>query len=130
LRWFLVCSVGGFTLFVLGVIFGWLVSGYFGERAIDRSIAMSWGDGKYGKDFYGAQVYLVPVGSQYSVRARVHIGSGNAYYHDCGELGRANSVQEAIERWGTIRWHQDGLDIGNPAEGGYHLPRKRLESHR
>ena len=106
-----------------GVFGGWWLSGIFGQRAIDRTIAMSWGDGKYGKQFYGAQVYAVPQGSEYSVRARILIGPGNGYYHDCEEIGRAATVQEAIERFGKILWEEKGLTIGDPAVGGFHLPR-------
>ena len=118
------------TCIGLGVVAGWFASGVFGERAFDRTIAMSWGDGKYGKDFYGAQVYLVPTGSEYSVRARVVIGAGNPYYHDCEEIGRATSVRDAVNRFGKIHWDEKGLNIGDPAAGGFHLPRARLESHR
>jgi hypothetical protein len=114
----------------LGAAAGWLLSGVLGERAIDRTIAMSWGDGRYGKDFYGAQVYLVPDGAGYSVRARVLIGAGNDSCHDCGEIGRAASVEEAVERFGRIHWQEKGLTIADPAAGGFHLPRDRLESHR
>jgi hypothetical protein len=91
---------------------------------------MSWGDGKYGKKFYCAQVYVVTAGKEYTVRARVLIGPGNASYHDCGDIGRATGIQEAVDRWGQIRWSQEGLEIGDPAAGGYFLSRKRLESHR
>ncbi len=113
-----------------GTVAGWLISGIFGERAIDRTIAMSWGDGKYGKQFYGARVYLVPIGSEFSVRARVLIGPGNDYYHDCEEIGRAITIRDAVDRFGKIRWEDKGLYIGDPAAGGFHLPRTRLESHR
>jgi hypothetical protein len=119
-----------FVSISLGIVLGWLLSGIFGERAVDRTIAMSWGDGKYGKDFYGAQVYLVPVGSEFSVRARVFIGPGNGYYHDFEEIGRVTTVSEAVDRFGKIRWEEKGLSIGDPVAGGLFFPRARLEAHR
>jgi hypothetical protein len=119
-----------FVCLAVGGSSGWVLSGIMGERAIDRTIAMSWGDSKYGKEFYGAQVYLVPVGSEYSVHARVFISPGGGYYHDFEEIGRAKTVKEAVERWGKITWWPEGLDIGDPAAGGIHYPRHRLESHR
>lgn len=114
--------------FTTGAATGWILNGVIGDRPI--TIAMSWGDGKYGKQFYGAQVYLVPQGEDYAVHARVQIGPGNPYYHDCGQIGRAASVQDAVERFGTIRWDEKGVTIGDLSAGGYHLPRARVESHR
>jgi hypothetical protein len=112
----------------LGIVLGWLLLAIFGAQ--ETTIAMSWGDGKYGKEFYGAQVYLVPDGSEYSVRARILIGPDNGYYHDCEEIGRVTTVQEGVDRFGKIRWEEKGLSIGDPAAGGMFLPRVRLESHR
>jgi hypothetical protein len=114
---------------MIGALCGWFLSGIFGERAIDRTIAMSWGDGRYGKQFYGAQVYVVPQGSEYSVRARILIGPGNGYYHDGEEIGRAATIQESIDRFGKIHGEGQGLTIGDLAEG-FHLPRVHLESQR
>lgn len=86
---------------------------------------MSWGDGKYGKAFYGAQVYVEPVGSRFTVRAQVHIGHGNSLYKDCGVLGTEDSLSEAVQKWGKIDWQPDGLHVGS-----YFLPRFQLETHR
>lgn len=127
---FLVFPFGCIALMAIGAFVGWFLSGVFNERAHDRTIAMSWGDGKYGKNFYGAHVYLVPEGDEYSVRARVLIGPGNNYYDDFQEIGRAKSVQEAIDRFGKIQWDEQGLKIGDPEKGGFYRPRVRLESHR
>ena len=90
---------------------------------------MSWGDGKYGLSFYGAHVYLEPQSSGYSVRARVHIGRGNDYYHDCGTLGTVQTDAEAVARWGAIQWREDGLHIGS-GTNHYFLARAEMESHR
>ena len=90
---------------------------------------MSWGDGKYGSAFYGAHVYLEPTSNGYSVQARVYIGRGNDYFHDCGELGTAQSDSEAVTKWGKIDWREDGLHIGN-STNEFFLPRAKLESYR
>ncbi len=127
---FLFYYIGSIVLLGIGIATAWGPSGIFGERASDRTIAMSWGDGKYGKNFYGARVYLVPDGSEYSVQARVLIGPGNGMSHDCGEIGRVRSAQEGIDRFGTIAWEEKGLTIGDPAKDGFQLERKRIESHR
>lgn len=92
-------------------------------------MAVSWGDGKFGPAFYGAYVYLEPVATGYVVRARVAIGRGNGYFHDCGELGRTASEAEAVAQWGKIEWHEDGLHIGN-GTNHYFLKRTELENHR
>jgi hypothetical protein len=114
-----------------GVVSGWLLCVFFGSFTDSSIIAASWGDGKYGKHFYGAQVYLIPDGTEFSVRARVFIGRpGSNYLEDFGQIGHAKSVQEAIDRFGIIHWDDKGLTIGDPASGGFHQPRARLESHR
>jgi hypothetical protein len=110
-----------------GFIAGWMVccSGTPPSiHRIDRVVAFQWGDGKYGKAFYGAHVYLEPVSGGYSVRAAVHIG-GYDYLDDLGEIGKAATQTEAREKWGTIEFRPDGLHIG-----GYFLPRERMEDHR
>ena len=96
---------------------------------MERVVAMSWGDGKYGSSFYGAHVYLDPQSSGYSVRARVFIGRGNNYFHDCSELGTVRTDAEAVARWGKIDWREDGLHIGSDTNH-YFLARAKLQRHR
>src|SRR5687767_787299 len=86
----------------LGLVVGWSTGSNVSATNLDRVVAMEWGDGRYGPSFYGAHVYLEPISTGYSVRARVYIGRGNDYFHDCGELGIAKSDSEAVSRWGTI----------------------------
>lgn len=113
----------------LGAAAGWLLSPDW-TKEITRTVAIKWGDGKYGPAFYGAQVYLEPVGARYSVRGRVWIGPGSSYWHDCGVLGQVGSHEEAVEKWGTITWRPEGLSIGTGGPDDYFLPRERVESHR
>jgi hypothetical protein len=118
-----------FFLFTAGILLGVLI-GRLAPRETTQTIAMRWGDGKYGSAFYGAEVYSVRVGSELSVRGRVWIGPGNAYFHDCGELGRVALHEDAVARWSTIRWQEDGLYIGTGSENDYFLERKKIEAHR
>jgi len=115
---------------LLGYAIGWIFGVERNKAMTNRIVAVSWGDGEYGEAFYGAYVYLVPESGDYSVRARIYIGRGNDYWHECGEIGRAETDVEAVEKWGTITWTDDGLNIGDPASGGYHMLRTKLESHR
>lgn len=114
---------------LVGFVVGWIFAGRVNETRLERVVAMSWGGGKYGTAFYGAHVYLEPQAGGYSVRARVLIGRGRDYFHDCGELGRVRTDSEAVAKWGTIEWREDGLRIGSGPDT-YFLPRAKLERHR
>jgi hypothetical protein len=113
------------TALLIGFGAGWLISRDRCADSMERIIAVKWGDGRYGKAFYGAYVLLEPSGDGYLVRSRVYLGRGNDYYHDCGVIGTVSNDAEAVSRWGTIDWKDDGLHIGS-----YFLPRDRLENHR
>ena len=66
-------------------------------------IAVKHIDGKYGKAFYGVEVFGKDVGNRIEVYVRVHIGGvDRAYYHDCGQIGFAWNWQEAKEKFGNI----------------------------
>ncbi len=96
---------------------------------VSKLVAVSWGDGKYGKAFYGAFVYLEPREGGQSVKAQVQIGRGNPMFHECGELGHVATAEEAVAKWGKIDWQDDGLHIGT-GTNAFFLPRAKLESHR
>ena len=114
---------------LVGFVAGWIRASAASATQLDRVVAMSWGDGKYGSTFYGAHVYLEPVTTGYSVRARVYIGRGNDYFQDCGELGMVQTAAEAVARWGAIDWREDGLHIGT-GTNQYFLARSKMESGR
>lgn len=128
-------------LIVAFFVIGWLLSPSKAERAqqppvpIDRIVAVSWGGKKF-PAHHGANVYLVRLEDEnekltgYAVRARIQCGRGNPVWHECGELGRVKTDEEAVARWGTITWTDEGLSIGDPCAGGYFLARDKLESHR
>jgi hypothetical protein len=125
LFWF---GIGLVTLGV-GVGAGWIAAARSAELRAARLVAVSWGDGKYGPAFYGAFVYLVSEGGGYSVRARVALGRGNDSFHECGELGKVRTDEDAVARFGRVVWRNEGLYIGQPG-GEYFLPRAHLERHR
>ena len=118
---------------LLGTAVGWFYGGLRVRGRIEELthslVAVSWGDGKYGKAFYGAYVQLEPVEGGYAVEAFVTIGRGNPTVHNCGELGRVTSSEEAVAKWGKIDWQDDGLHIGT-GTNAFLLPRAKLESHR
>lgn len=117
------------AFFLIGVSCTLTCTRIFHQDPIDSIVAVSWGDGKYGEAFYGAEVYLEKQEKDYSVKARIHVGRGNSMYHDCGEIGRASTPEEAVSKFGEIKWSPEGLTIGSD-ESSYFLARKRLESHR
>jgi hypothetical protein len=111
---------------------GWLT-----ERSdqLERLVAVSWGDGKYGKAFYGAYVYCEPrPDGQLDVKLAVRIGRGGpdgAYTHNPRTLGTVKNDEEAVARWGAITWSDRGLLVGGPANAaGQLFPRHELENHR
>jgi hypothetical protein len=117
----------------LGLPVGWWLPRPASER-VDRVVAMSWGDGSYGKAFYGAHVYLEQGEdeSRVSVRGRVYIGRGDgrvSYFRELGELGTASTEDEAVARWGAISWREEGLAIGTGPDARFVL-RETLERHR
>jgi hypothetical protein len=109
---------------------GWVLAGHQEAERIDHVVAMSWGDGRYGKAFYGAHVYLISSGQEYEVHARVLLGRGNDYFHDLGLLGRVATPEDAVTQFGKIEWRPDGLHIGDGQNFPVFLERARLESHR
>ena len=126
--------------YILAILFSFLtvVSGscmFFhnaeSSEEIQNVVVFSWGDGKYGKAFYGAHVFLEPDENEegYTVYARVYIGRNHDYYHDCGALGHVKTDAEAVVKWGTIEWKEDGLYIGK-GKDRYYLARSKIESHR
>jgi hypothetical protein len=121
--------LGGVIGVWLGVSFGLVEARKRTDTLTHSLVAVGWGDGTHGKAFYGAYVVLAPLEAGYSVRAFVSIARGNGMFHECGELGRVATTEEAVAKWGKIDWQDDGLHIGT-GTNAYFLPRAKLESHR
>ncbi len=112
-------------LFVAGMGVGWILFRPGLDYNLDNLVAMKWIDGKYGKGFYGVQVWLEPENERYSVNGRVWIGRGNLYWHDLGKIGIANSPEEAVQTFGDILLDGSILKIGK-----YSIEQKLIEQHR
>ena len=108
---------------------GWMISPVSDEEVLGRTIAVKWGDGKYGKAFYGAHVYVVPIEAGWSVRARIYMGRGGRFM-DCDELGKVMSAADAVAHWGCLRFRDEGLYIGSGAANDILVKRSRFESGR
>lgn len=98
---------------IVGFVAGWGAVASQSSKRAGRVIAVSWGDAPHAKAFYGAFVYLRQKPDGYSVRARVYLGREGVRVRDCGELGKAATPAQAVERWGKIDWQADGLRIGH-----------------
>jgi hypothetical protein len=100
---------------------------------LDHLVAVSWGDGKYGKALYGAYVFYEEKDSQMLVKLSVRIDRGSfwsQYAHDTRTLGTAKDAADAVAQWGTITWSAEGLEVGSPPGPTHLFPRADLESHR
>ncbi len=117
------------AVFTCGMAVHWTLRYYQYDEKVDQIVAMKWVDNKYGQAFYGVQVYLEPIPSGYEVKARVHIGRGYSYFHDCGRLGVVKTDSEAVSQWGSIEYRDDGLHIGE-GSAEFFLPKADLENHR
>ena len=90
-------------------------------------IAVKHIDGKYGKAFYGVEVFGKEVGNRIEIYARIHIGGVDKfYYHDCGKIGIAFNWQDAKEKFGNISFDGSLLSIGNT----YSIKKETYENHR
>ena len=117
---------------VLGVAVGWLAGVNFAGKTVERMVAFEWRKPIPNTAPYGAHVFLVPLEQGFSVRAKVHVdrsGPFMEYVHDCGELGRVATADEAVDRWGRIEWKDDGLHLGS-GTNHFFLERSLLENHR
>ncbi len=97
-----------------------------------RLIAVSWGDGKYGKAFYGVYVYMgKELENEVEIKAKIYIGRGSYlfnYFHDLGVIGKSRNEPGEINQWGKIIWKPDRIEIG--ANNTFFFPRAKLEQHR
>jgi hypothetical protein len=121
------------------LILAFIIASYFSltfyrkAEMADNLIAVSWGDGAYGKAFYGAYVFLVPTDSGFDVQAEIKIGRGTPMIqqtHEMGVIGHSDTAEEASEKWGNIVWTENALKIGDINNGGLVIKREVFEQHR
>jgi hypothetical protein len=111
--------------FLVGLALGWFIFKPQINYNIDNLVAMKWIDGKYGKGFYGVQIFYEPENDKYSVKGRIWIGRGNSYWRDLGTLGVVDSPEQAIQKFGGIIHDGIVLKVGN-----FTVPQKEIERHR
>lgn len=124
-------TVAAMALAVLGLA----ISVYFYRVAtrLDKLVAVSWGDGKFGQALYGAYVFYEEKDGQLVVKLSVRIDRGSfwgQYAHDVRTLGIVKDPVEAVTRWGALSWSDQGLRVGSPSGPTYLFPRAELEQHR
>jgi hypothetical protein len=124
-----VTTVCALIALLLAFVGGRLLESIEAQHRMDSVIATSWGDGKYGKAFYGAIVLTEARAPGLAIRLVVQCGQGNGMYHDCGVIGTAADHKDAVARWSQIAWQSDGLHVGM-GPGAYFLPQATLENHR
>ena len=114
------------TVLFAGIVF--FIGFYCGtDNYRSKLIAAKYIDGKYGKSFYGVEVFGKNVGNRIEVYARIHIGGiDRLYCHDCGKIGIAFDWEEAKGKFGDISFDGSVLSIGN----SYSIAREKYENHR
>ena len=91
-----------------------------------KLIAVKHIDGKYGKRFYGVEVFGKEVGNRIEIYARIGIGGVDRMYcHNCGKIGVAADWEKAKEKFGDISFDGNILTIGT-----YSIEKKVYEGHR
>lgn len=135
-RWKLVAIATAAVLIGCGVgyVVGALDKGAF-TPPIARTVAISWGSRADGglKAFYGAHVYVRPVGTQYDVYFTVYVDrpTGWIVYQQTPELlGRVPDWKTAVAKFGVIRWTPTQLLVGDGSAGDKALLRSEIENHR
>jgi hypothetical protein len=102
---------------------------------IEKVVAISWSprrivaDTPVGPAQYQARVFAVPAANGWSLRANVWMPSVEMF-HDCGELGLATGSVDAVERFGTVAWRDDGLHLFDAGREVRFVPFSLLETHR
>jgi hypothetical protein len=119
------------TYFLVCIVLVFIGSVYFKQYYyIYRNlIAVSWGDGPYGRAMYGVYVYKgEEKENKIQVKAIVYTGRQNfyfiSYYRDLGVIGMAENND--FDAWGDIVWTPEGVAIGNE----YFISKEILGEHR
>jgi len=97
-----------------------------------RTLAVSWGAPVNSPELihYQAVVTAQHDGNRgYVVSARINIGSEN-YSYSVGTLGTAAKIEEALQKYGSIRWTPEEVAFGSETVTAASVKRKDLEQHR
>lgn len=88
-------------------------------------IAFRYIDGKYGKAFYGIEVYAKENKKHLEVHAKINIDLTGGYYYDCGKIGFASSFADAKKKFGNILFDGENINIGS-----YRISKSEYATHR
>jgi len=131
---------------ILGMILGIIVTvAFLGILAINRLdevrsedpayrlVAVSWGHSMKSSEnwLYQVQVVSSPPDANgvMEISGRVCIGRSN-HYHTMGYLGTATTMGEAMNKYGSIIWHEDRITIGGAEGEKASLLRSKIEKGR
>lgn len=117
--------------FLAYIVLAFIGSVYFKQYyyVYSNLIAVSWGDGPYGRAMYGVYVYKgAEKEGKIQVKVRVYTGRQNfffiSYYRDFGVIGAAENND--FDAWGDIVWTPEGVAIGKE----YFISKEILGEHR
>ena len=117
---YIAAAAGAVLLFIVGFYCG--IDNYKSNLIAVKHI-----DGKYGKAFYGVEVFGKDAGNRIEVYARIHIGGIDRWHgRDCGKIGIAKNWEDAREKFGDITFDGSVLSIGSD----YSIKKEEYEKHR
>lgn len=97
-----------------------------------RLVAVSWGDGPGAPALYGAYVWVDGQAPQMQARLTIYIDRPSlwiSYAHETRTLGAVASPEEAVQRWGLLRWDAQGLHVGAGPQA-ITVPASEIQRHR
>ncbi|MGK9174213.1 hypothetical protein KXR87_13430 [Yokenella regensburgei] len=120
----------GYALIYIFLIFTGAI--YFKEyyMVYRNLIAVTWGDGPYGKAMYGVYVYTgAKKKGTVEIKLRIYTGRQDfyfiSYYRDFGVIGMVDNKNE-LDAWSDIVWQTEGVRIGKE----FFISKKILGEHR
>ena len=127
---FLVGLLAGIGLTAIAGLFLWLIN--LDRQNETRTLAVSWGAPVNSPELIIYQAVVTAKHEKergYEISARIYIGSEN-HFHDAGTLGTAARIEEALQKYGTIRWTPEEVTFGSETLTAASVKRKDLERHR
>ena len=117
----------GVAIVAAGIIWLWQLD----LSKSHRTIAVSWSEARAGGQLIYEAVVAASAksGSDYIVTAKIYIGADD-YSMDVGTLGTARTIEEALQKFGIIRWTRDTVTFGSETVVATSVKREELEKHR
>ena len=101
-------------------------------RQHTQLVAASWGDAPGAPALYGAYVWVEGQAPALQVKLTLYIDRPSLWLsqaHEPRTLGTAASPQEAVQRWGQLRWDSQGLHVGTGPQA-ITIPAAEIQRHR